>query len=240
MRSNPLAIAFLLILTVLPSQASDNCAANVIRATADVSVSDGPGFSIESFFGGVDEAAIRFVDDNEQVIAVEGSWAWVSQNGAAQLGEDAHKVFALGHQFHALLLYFERLAIGVRQGSGISFGEVDRAAISGDYPYGGTMHLITGDDWRNPEGFVFDFPESPRIEVHFSDWRTLDDTVVPFRLQIDDGDRVFDYHYTEIDISQGTATWFHDQVAAPNIEVVVARRAAARGIPDDCDGLPQG
>lgn len=239
MRDSRIAVVVVLVLCALPIRASDNCPGQVIRAAADVSVSDGTGFSIETFFGGVDQAAIRFVDDNDQVIAVEGNWAWVSQNGAAQLGADPLKVFALGHQFHALLLHFEEFAVDVSQTSEIPFGDANRAGISGGYPYGGTMHLITGDDRRYPDGMAFEFPETPRIEVRFSDWQMLDDTAVPFRLQIDDGDRVFDYRYTEIDISRGTATWFHDQVPAPDIEEVLARRTEALQNPSGCGHLPQ-
>lgn len=234
MRRIPAAVAAMLLLSVSPPGASGSCPGQVISATADVTVSDGSGFRIESFFGAADQAAIRFVDEHDQVIAVEGDVAWVSRNGNAQTGSDAHKSFALGHQYHALLLQFEALAVAVGRTPDVSFDGAVRTAISGEYPHGGRIHLVDGDDRRRPEGFVFEFPESPRIEVRFDDWRRLGDSDVPFRLQIDDGQRVFDYRYTDIEIARGNAGWFHQRVPAPDLDEVLAVRAAAARGPGGC------
>lgn len=238
MRSHVYVAGVFLSLCALPAQPSERCSGLALWAAADVSVSDGSGFRIESIFGGVDQAAIRFIDSNVQVLAVEGPFAWVSENGAASPGQDLHKVFTLGHQFHALFLDFEQLAEGIQPSAGIRFGDTLREALSGDYPYGGRMHLVSGDGPREPAGFVFEFPETPWLEVHFSDWRTVDDVRVPFYLEIHDGSRVFEYRYTDIRIARKSKTWFHDQVPAPDIEAVLEHRAAEPA-GAGCLGTPQ-
>lgn len=234
MNNFSLGLVFLFALSASQSWASDTCRGRAIQATANVSVSDGSSFNVESFFAGVDETAVRFIDDNDLVVAVERGGAWVSQNGQAQLAGEPQKAFALGHQFHALLLYFEEVAENVQAVSDVSFGETRRPATIGDYPYGGTVYLVGGNDQERPEGLVFELPESPRIEVTLNDWRLHDDTPVPFDLSIDDGRQVFRYRFTKIEIAPRTDTWFQDRVMAPGIAEVVSQRAAVRDRPDAC------
>ena len=80
-------------------------------------------------------AAIRFVGSNEQLFVVEGPWGWAAQDGAAQLGPDSYKVFALGHQYHALLVYFDEIITEQRSNENVEFGDSLFSTISGPYPF---------------------------------------------------------------------------------------------------------
>lgn len=132
-------------------------------------------------------------------------------------------MFALGHQYHALLLYFDELAENVQQNSG-------------DYPYGGTMHLVPGQDPSRPAGMRFVFSEDTIITTEHHDWRDHDGQSLPFHIRIDGGDRVFDYHYTEIDMSPRSPLWFFESVPAPQLGRVQLYRLHRKLLAAHCMG----
>ena len=216
----------------------DACSGLAIVTEADVSVSDGSRYRAESFFHSTNEVAIRFLDDNEQVIAVEGSLSWIRQGGVEQLGGDFHKLFALGHQYHALLRHFDEIATSVSNAEAVRFGEEDCSAISGSYPYGGTMHLIDSGNPLRPAGMLFEFPGAPTMEAHFFDWRGPQGSALPYHIQIDDGDRVFDYRYSDVDFTPRGPLWFLEAVSPPDIEQVQIHRQQRRQLAADCPVPP--
>jgi hypothetical protein len=99
-------IILLLALQPQPVLASDTCSGRAIITAADVSVSDGSGFRTASFYRSKDSAAIRHIDDRDRTVAVEGPLGWARDGERAELGSGFYKLFALGHQYHALLLEF--------------------------------------------------------------------------------------------------------------------------------------
>lgn len=205
------------------ASASDACSKLAITAAADVSVSDGTSFTIESYFHSKESAAIRHKYDSYQTIAVEGPQSWVRGNEQSRLGSEFHKSFALGHQFHAFILHFEDIAANVSPDNEILFESESRRSISGDYPYGGKVHLIQSDDDR-PAGLLFEFPEDTVISVKLGKWEEKDGVVLPYLVQIDDGDRVFDYQYTTISVTPRSPMWFFDAVPAPSLAEIEVYR----------------
>lgn len=198
--------------------ASDACASRAIVTSADVTVSDGSAFKTQSFFHSRDAAAIRHIRDSDQIVAVEGPLSWVRVDSKSQLGTGFHQLFALGHQYHAFLLHFDELSDNRRETKLLTFGEDVHPARSGDYPYGGTVHLVEGSESPRPVGLLFEFPEATTIQVTFSDWQAVGDTELPFRAEIDDGERIFVYRYTSIELSPGSPLWFHETVSAPALD----------------------
>ena len=187
-----LALTLTLALQAQPALASDACSNRAIVTGADVTVSDGSGFRTESFYRSKDSAAIRHLDDRDRIVAVEGPIGWASDGERAESGSDFYKLFALGHQYHALLMEFDIIAANVGEGSKVEFDGEMREATSGDYPYGGTVHLVRGEDESRPAGLRFDFPEDTVIIASFLDWREQNDRVLPYHIRIDDGERTFD------------------------------------------------
>ena len=227
--------AILIVIQTESAVASDDCSSPAVRTTADVTVSDGSSYQTESYFHDFDMAAIRFIDENEQVFAVEGPWSWISQNGQAQLGSDFHKLFALGHQYHALLLYFDDLGQDSRQAEQLVFNGENYRGITSDYPYGGTMHLIEGKDPARPSGILFEFPDAPRIESRFSDWRDSHGATVPYHIQVDDGDRVFSYRYADIELMPQPPEWFFQAVKAPELGEIKIYREQRKETAASCE-----
>lgn len=229
-------VLVLLSLASQPAFASNACSGRLISTTADVTVSDGSEFRTESYYQSKDSAAIRHIDARERTIAVEGPFGWAQEGEKSQLGPDFYKLFALGHQYHALLLEFDEIADDVRLDARVEFGGVSRAATSGDYPYGGMVHLVQSDDASRPAGLRFEFPGDTVITASFSEWRAEDGRNLPFHIRIDDGERTFDYDYTSITVSSGSPLRFFEAVPDPMVDEVQIYRLHRRLLAAHCLG----
>jgi hypothetical protein len=229
-------ICALLAMSTNIAWSSDACSTRAITAAADVNVSDGSSFKIESYFHSKDAAAIRHIRNPQQMIVVEGPQSWTRLGDDADLGTNFHKLFALGHQFHAFMLYFEDVVSDVRRNNEVLFENEKHRAASGDYPYGGVVHLVEGDDKSRPVGLLFEFPENTVISVRFDNWRNVGDLTLPFDMRIDDGDRIFDYRYSEIDVTPKSPLWFFDTVSAPPIDFVQVYRLHRKLLAAHCLG----
>ena len=233
-----ISITLLLLTAVHPniSWSSDACSTRAITAAAEVNVSDGSIFKIETYFQSRDISAIRHIRDPEQLIVVEGPQSWIQLGDDFNTGTQFHKLFALGHQFHAFVIHFEEVTSNVRLLDDVLFGGEARRAKSGDYPYGGVVHLIQSADEMRPVGLLFKFPENTVISVKFDDWRNVGKVSLPYHLQIDDGQRVFDYHYSEIKVIPQSPLWFFDAVPAPPIDKVQVYRLHRKLLAAHCLG----
>lgn len=217
----------------------DVCRPWGIAATAEVVVSDGSSFRIESTFQNVDTNAITHIrEDSRGTIAVDGAFGWVEQGSDADLGGNFHKLFALGHQFHAFLLHFDELTTNPRAGL-VELHGTSRTSRVADYPYGGLVHLIAGDTSSRPWGFQFAFPERPPIWVALGDWRDSAGRMLPFEIEIDDGERTFMYRYTDIAIDAGHVEWYFQQVLTPPLDEVAIHRLHRSMLAAHCDGDAQ-
>ena len=231
-----LLIPFLLLALVPAVHATDACSTRAIGARAEVSATDGSSFTIESYFRSRDYAAIRHIGETDRVTAVEGPFGWIGAGDRFRLGGNFEKIFALGHQFHAFLLYFDELTDNQRDSADIGFLGAPRSARSGEYPYGGDVHLIAGDDPARPVGMVFDFPDIDPIEVALADWREVDGVELPFELAIHDRGEIFEYRYTRVDLSSQTELWFFDEIGGPAPDEVQALRLHRKLLVAHCLG----
>jgi ketosteroid isomerase-like protein len=230
-------LTLILLLTVVSAaHATDACSMRAIGTSADVSVTDGSSFTIESYFRSRDYAAIRHFGEKERVTSVEGPFGWIGSGDKFRLGGDFEKIFALGHQFHAFILYFDELTDDQRDSADIEFLGAPHAARSGDYPYGGDVHLIAGDDPARPIGIVFNFPDIDPLEVALHDWREVDGVELPFELAIHDRGKVFRYRYTSVDLSPQTELWLFDAIGEPAPDEVQALRLHRKLLAAHCLG----
>lgn len=205
-----------------------------VRTVAEVQAFDGQSYTAESYFQAADRAAIRFVDANEQLFVVEGPWGWAAQDGAAQLGPNLYRVFALGHQYHALLAYFDEIIAEKRHNENVEFGGGLYSTISGPFPFGGTVHMVSGKTPDKPEGMLFEFSEAPKIESRFLDWRTVEKRLIPFHIEIHDGQSVFNYKYSLVDFSPMPEQWFSEAIPLPEINEVIDYRHNSASSVDNC------
>jgi hypothetical protein len=225
-----------LVMVTQAAWSSDACSEQAILTSADVSVSDGTSFRTRSYFQSREINAIRHIRDTDQVIAVEGPQAWVRVGHKSERGAEFHKVFSLGHQFHAFLLNFEEIGTNFRHEQEINFAGGVRRATSADLPYGGAVHMVAGDDAAHPVGFLLEVPDSSPISVYFRDWRNVGERELPFLVKIDDGERVFDYRFTEIDLTTRSPLWFFEELEAPTIDPVQIFRLHRKILAAHCLG----
>ena len=218
------------------SWTSDACSTRSVESHAEVTVSDGSSFTTRSYFNARDAAAIQHISETEQLVAVEGPLGWTRSGDDSGLGADFHKSFALGHQFHAMLLYFEEIVTDARSIEAVRFHDAMHPAIGGEYPYGGDVMLVDGDSTKRPAGLVFEFPDTAPITATFLDWREQGDLALPYHIRIDDGQRVFDYRYTKIDHAAKTPTWFFDVVPTPPLAEVEIHRLHRKLLAAHCLG----
>jgi hypothetical protein len=232
------SLALFLLSVVQPSMSwsSDACSTRAITAAADVVVSDGSKFKIETYFHTKDVSAIRRIGDPQQLIVAEGPTSWTQVGDKSDTGTEFHKLFALGHQFHAFVLHFEEIVSNVRRRDDVLFDDEARQATSGDYPYGGEVHLIHGADEMRPLGLLFEFAEDTVISVKFDDWRSVEKVSLPYQLKIDDGQRVFDYHYSEVKVTPQSPLWFFDAVPMPPLDNVQVHRLHRKLLAAHCLG----
>ena len=216
--------------------ASDACSKRSILTAADVTVSDGSSFTTRSYFQSKNAAAIRHIADTDQTVVVEGPYGWVRVGDSEKMGSDFEKTFALGHQFHAMLLYFDEVMSNPRESGNVFFQGEQRRALTAEYPYGGLVHFIADEGGPRAAGLVFEFPESEPIVARFSDWRNLDQIEVPFQVTVDDGQRIFRYRYTRIDIAPNNPLWFFETVSRPSIDEIQVYRLHRQLLAAHCLG----
>ena len=236
MRSIKRTAVLLSIVLSYPLSASDACLERAIKTTAKVEVSDGSHFDTETFYQSTEFSAIRHIRDDTQLVAVEGPFSWLNRGEKSQTGGENLKQFALGHQFHALLLDFDKVVSGIEEKSGVQLQGGNHRGKGGGYPYGGEIILVHDDAEPHPKGLVLTLPETPRMEITFNDWRKQDGTSLPFAIEIDDGSRVFSYTYTRVEILQASPLWYMDALEAPAIDELQIYRLHRRLLAAHCIG----
>lgn len=218
----------------------DACSTTAVYAYADVTVSDGKTYGVESFYRSKDRAASKFIrTDGDSLHVVEGPYTWVKAGDKVELASDFQADFqrdyALGHQFHALLLHFRDVMSDIQPASGIDFAGGKGSGLRGARDTGGFTYLIEGREPDQPAGLRFDVGDL-KIDIIASDWREVDGTAIPFALLIDDGSRTFDYQYKTIEITDRAPTWFYDSVAAPDLDAVQLIRLHKKSLAAHCIG----
>lgn len=235
LRGATFAVALIAMPTM--AHASDACAPDAIVTSADVRVSDGLRYTLETFFNVSDVVATRQTRPNGEinVMALEGPTIWTS--GSAEQGGDMERTLTLGHQFHALLLHFDDLVTNARTAE-VSYRNQARNARVGDWPYGqGEAQLIMNRGNTRPDALRMVFPAlDTTIEVTFSNWRRVNGTSLPYRLNIDDGRRTFDYRFTRVETAPTMPNWFYDTIAAPEIDAVQIHRVHRQALAAHCLG----
>jgi len=230
-RTPPFILVFCALSPTVGVPAADSCLADVIATAAEVEVSDGSSFRVETYYRSANALAVRFIDDGESLFVVEGPSSWARVNGEESAGSDRPSGFALGHQYHALLSRYEQIAAGGLQEATVDYEGRSSAASKADYPYGGTLYLVNGDTPDEPVALLFEFPGTPRIESQLLDWRRGGDRRVPFYIRIDDGTRVFHYRYASIEFMRKPLRWFYSVVGSPELDAVRIYRAS---LADSC------
>lgn len=216
--------------------ADDACSTTALYAYADVTVSDGKTYSVETFYRSKDRAASKFIrEDGNTLHVVEGPYTWVQAGGEVELAGNFQRDFALGHQFHALLIHFQDVMTDIEPATNVEFAGRKVSALKGMRDTGGVAYLINGTEPGQPAGLRFDIGDL-KIDIIASEWRDIDGVSVPMALLIDDGSRTFDYQYKTVNTDDKQPTWFYDNVAAPDLDTVQILRLHKKSLAAHCLG----
>lgn len=219
-----------------PAAATDACSARAVTSIANVTVSDGRTYGVHTRFHSKNSAWMEFVRPDGTEIAVEGPFSWVRDDKGDRLGGDFQKLFSLGHQFTAFALFFDEIVSDSMPVESVEFGDGVYNGTIGALPSGGTATMFVEPTTGNPIGIRYQYPEIDPINVFFGDWRSHQGADVPFQVMIDDGEREFDYRYSEIDINDKNPGWYFDSGEAPAVDEIQIYRLHRKLLIAHCEG----
>ena len=185
---------------------------HTISAKADVTVSDGKTYSVNTLYHDSQRAVFqRIYPDRTVTHGVEGKYTWGYDGKVESTAPGMMTGIVLGHQIHAQILYFDQLHIVSKLADNASFkGKSVLSAIS----------QTDERDWRfyyahdgKPLGMVLTPKGQKPIEFVFSDWRPVDGVSMPFAVRIDDGSRQFDYRFQSVRFNHGNLDEYRAPVA---------------------------
>lgn len=217
--------------------ANNACLAPAFTTAADVTTSDGDAYEVRTTYRNTKELAVEFIRDGNTTFAVEGGLVWARNGENENNAGDGELRFALGHQYHAIILRFDEIMRDVIDVDVIPFGDRKLPGRTGKYPTGGEVSLVDGDIIGRPAGLFMVLPGTTPITVRFNDWREIQgDTNLPHKILIEHEGVLYTYQYTRIDIEDLDAIDFHERYAAPNLDAVQIHRLHRALLTAHCRG----
>jgi cytochrome c biogenesis protein CcdA len=182
-----------------PAWIDDSAARNEVEsivARADVTVSDGLEFATVAEYRAPDQATFRQVyPDREVSSGIDGEELWMDVGSGREEAPSFVAGVVLGHQFHAQILFFERLNALEGDPEPVLFQGQTCLAVGGN---GGwqAFFLESGELL----GMRLDREDGAPITNSYGDWRDVDGIRLPFSISVDDGERVFQYRFTSVEL----------------------------------------
>jgi len=172
-----------------------------IRTTATVTVSDGLAYQAHSFYIDPQRAIFR-VDYPDRSITrgLEGKYAWQHRGDKEEELPIEMETFILGHQLHAQLLFFDRLHPIMGQEGPDSFnGQKCTSITASDDRTEWKIYL----EKEVPLAFELLRPDAASILFTLNNWEQVAGLLIPTQITIDDGQRIFEYVYSNFEINEG-------------------------------------
>jgi len=176
-----------------------------ISSQAEVTVSDGLTYKTHTVFHDSQRAIFqRIYRDRSVVQGVEGKYVW-SFDGTVEkeVSEFVGNVI-LGHQFHAQILFFDKLHPSLDTPKATEFNGQDCNVLTSENSGFKIYYKRAG----YPLGMEIIRKEEENIIFKFEDWRNVSDVVLPHLILIDDGSRTFEYKFKQIKFNSGSITEF--------------------------------
>ena len=176
---------------------------HTLFAEADVEVSDGTGFSTTVVYHDPRHAVFRSVHgDRTTTMGVDGEELWAFDGTEQKTADPFVREFVLGHQFHAQILFYDRLHPDHEAPRQTTFdGRPCSVVSTGDED---SLRALYYDPDGRPLGMRAHHGPEMRITIKFGDWREVGRFTLPFLVRIDDGSAQFEYHYTDVRLNEGS------------------------------------
>lgn len=180
---------------------------HTIRTRAEVTVSDGLTYVAETLLHDPQRAIFRLTyPDRTLTLGVEGRYIWTYDGTQETEASAFTEQVVLGHQVHAHLLFFDRLYSDYSAPQPATFAGEPSLYVSSRSPDRSTKLYYT--QAGHPQGLEFVYDTRPPIVFSFSDWQPVEGIRLPFAVSIDDGERQFQYRYTDVRFNTGALANF--------------------------------
>ncbi len=178
-----------------------------ISSQADVTVSDGLTYQTHTVYHDPQRAIFqRIYRDHSVVQGVEGKYVWNFDGIEEKEAPEFVESFVLGHQFHAQILFFDKLHPSFDAPTTTAFdGQSCKVVKSKNES--SELHFYYKQAGY-PLGMEIIRKEEENIIFKFKDWRNVSDIALPHLILIDDGNRTFEYTYDQIKFNSGSITGF--------------------------------
>jgi len=192
-----------------------------VRSEAHVTVSDGLEFDVVTLFHDRQRAILRQIHSDRTVtLGVDGRYYWHFDGEKEEEGPPLYEVIVLGHQFHAQILFFDRLNGPLEPGPESACGEGRCRSLTGANGNSLAIDMKTG----LPVEFIIPREGEPDVRSTFSEWREVDGVRLPFHVTIDDGSRLFEYTFATVSFNEGSLDAFRAPVELLTDEQKLLRR----------------
>jgi len=180
------------------SQVGDRGGIESVHATASVTVSDGLTYDAITVYEGPDRASFKRVYEDRTVAhRIDGDQVWAIDGDTETEAPEFFGMFVMGHQIHAQILFFDHIHPDAGEPADARFGDEDCLVIMAGGDYSWRLYFTPQG---LPLGMALPREEGAPIIYVFEDWRDGDGVQLPFAVFIDDGERQFDYRFTELEI----------------------------------------
>ncbi|HTU12702.1 MAG TPA: hypothetical protein VMG08_17570 [Allosphingosinicella sp.] len=177
-----------------------------IRAEADVAISDGAPFVMETRYRSpIDASYVSRRPREETILTVDAAGVWREERGERRPQAADLALWILSHQFHAQLLDFDTIGGGADlrpapPGSCDCIDRVGRRAAPGL----GIEGLVLRADRASGQArevLVLRAGKAP-IRITFADWRPVAGRTLPFRVDLEDEARSFVFRFRRVEIAE--------------------------------------
>ena len=174
-----------------------------ISTQANVTVSDGLTYQTHTLYHDPQRAIFkRTYADRTVVQGLEGKYVWTYDGTSEKEASAFIGKIILGHQFHAQILFLDKLHSLTDSLKTVEFNNKQCKAVSSNSD-GQYFEFYFQEEGR-PLGFTIFNEEEDDIIFKFADWRKVAEVDLPFAVDIDDGKRIFQYKFTEIKFNEGS------------------------------------
>ena len=219
------------------AQSENACSSYAIIAKADVDVSDGKEYALDAYFQSTKSAAIEITEGAQSTkLALEGPFSWRRADGEDQIADRKTGMFILGHQFHAFLLNFEHIATETAQFTDVLFDGQPHTGTVGYIGDDAIVRLFDGDDKNPYAGLRFELSDDTVVDVIFSDWKEKRGQRLPYKMRIDDQERIFEYSFKKVEVTEKSPDWLFKAFAAPQLDAVQISRLHRNLLIAHCEG----
>ena len=176
---------------------------SAISTQASVQVSDGLTYNTQTLYHDPQRAIFRReYADRTVTQGVEGKYIWSFEGDAEKEISAFIGDIILGHQFHAQILFFDKLHPQFLSPETADFSGQKCLVLKAPGDNQDFNFYYQEDDY--PVGIEIVRREDKNIVFKFLDWRDVDGVQLPFIIEIDDGSRQFEYRFDQIKFNAGS------------------------------------